>query len=76
MRRSVIGFVQASSRFASLKLRVEGGKINLITAYAPHSGYPYAERQRFFTELGDFENKLSAHGPNLILGDMNARLYS
>ena len=69
-------FFQANSRFASLKLRVEGGKINLITAYVPNNGYPYVERQKSFTELGDFENRLSAHGPNPIYGDMNAPLYS
>ena len=75
MRKYVVSFTQPSSRFASLKIRVKGGKINLITAYAPHNGYPYADRQRFFSELGDFENRLSGHGPNFVFGDMNSRLY-
>lgn len=38
--------------------------------------YPDVERQSFFTTPGDFENKLSGHGPNLVYGDMNARLYN
>ena len=36
LRKSVIGFCQASSRIASLKLRVQGGKAVLFSAYAPH----------------------------------------
>ena len=32
MRKYVVSFTQPSSRFASLKIRVKGGKINLITA--------------------------------------------
>ena len=75
MRRHVVSFMQADARYASLKLRVVGGKVNLITAYAPHAGHPYAERQTFFNELGDFEHRLSRHGPNIIMGDMNSRIY-
>ena len=60
---------------SSVKLRVQGGKAAFISTYAPHSGKPYDERQRFYHELGVFVNKTTAHGPKFVLGDFNARLY-
>eukprot|EP00959_Pyramimonas_sp_CCMP1952_P015781 333843-Pyramimonas_sp.AAC.2 len=63
LRRSVVGFRQASSRMASLKLRVVGDKILVCSAYAPHSGKPPSERQTFFQELNTFLGSLSCHGP-------------
>ena len=47
-RSSVIGFCQAHERYAALKLRSSGGKIAIITAYAPYYGHPYDERLDFF----------------------------
>ena len=75
VRRSVVAFRQATSRLASLKLRIVGGKAAVVSAYAPHSGKDFLKRQSFFNELSDFVRKLSAHGPKLIMGDMNARLH-
>lgn len=74
IRRSVIGFTQASARMASLKLRVLGGKMAVFCAYAPHSGYPFDVRQQFFHEIGEFVQKVSTHGPKMVCGDWNARL--
>ena len=74
-RRSVVGFCQATARMASLKLRVSGGKAVLVSAYVPHSGYNFAERQSFYHDLSEFAAKLSSHGPKIIFGDFNARLY-
>ena len=51
MRKSVVSFCQASPRMASLKIRIQGGKMNIVTAYAPHSGYEYSERQQYFHSL-------------------------
>ena len=75
LRRSVVGFCQASSRMASLKIRIIGGKAAFISAYAPHSGKTYVERQTFYNELGEFIAKTTSHGPKFVLGDFNARLY-
>ena len=74
LRRSVVGFCQASSRMASLKLRVQGGKAAFISAYAPHSGKRFDERQQFFQEVSDFLSQTSCHGPKFLMGDLNARL--
>ena len=76
VRKSVVSFCQASSRMASLKIRIQGGKMNVLTAYAPHTGYDFSDRQIFFFALAEFVNKQSAHGPKLICGDFNARLFT
>ena len=75
MQKSVVSFCQDSSRMAALKIRVRGGKMSIITAYAPHSGYDFADRQSFFHSLSEFVHKQSVHGPKLVFGDLNARLF-
>ena len=54
VRSSIIGFCQAHERYAALKLRSTGGKIAIITAYAPHAGYSLDKRLDFFHRLGGF----------------------
>ena len=73
-RRSIISYLQCSSRIAAIKVKVEGGGVALVSAYAPPNTKPHDERQQFYTELGDVTNKLSVHGPKILLGDFNARL--
>ena len=64
-RRSVLGFNQFSDRIASLKLKVLGGQMTILTAYAPHSGHDYAIRRSFFDVLMDFMRCLKCYGPNI-----------
>ncbi|CAE8714752.1 unnamed protein product [Polarella glacialis] len=71
VRCSVIGFRQASSRMASLQLRVRGGKIVIGSVYAPHSGKSPDERRQFFHDLSVFLTGMSSHGPKFVLGDFN-----
>ena len=75
IRRSVIGFLQASPRYASLKIRVSGGKLVITSAYSPHSGKPYTDRQAFYDELSAHIANQSFHGFQMVLGDFNARLH-
>ena len=75
LRKSIVGFVQASARMASLKIRIPGGKMAIFSAYAPQSGRHYDERQEFFQNLASFVKSTSSHGPKIICGDFNARLY-
>ena len=56
-------------------LCVTGGKIIVCSAYAPHSGKSFADRRRFYSNLGTFLASESRHGPALVLGDFNARLH-
>ena len=75
VRRSVYSFRQHSSRIVSLRLRVLGGKALVVSAYTPHSGYSYDIRQNFFHELQEYVQGQSCHGPKLVYGDFNSRLY-
>ena len=54
---------------------MRGGKIALISAYAPHSGHPFDVRQTFFEDLGDMISNTSVNGLKLVAGDLNARLH-
>ena len=47
----------------------------LISAYAPHSGYSFDQRQLFFEQLGDMIKNTSVNGMKLVAGDLNARLH-
>lgn len=75
-RQSLISFKQISNRLASVKVRVEGGKAVFFSAYAPQSGRPFDERQAFFQMVADAYEKTSSHGPKIMLGDWNAKLYT
>ena len=75
VRSSLINFCQHNSRLCYLKLKIKGGKLAIISAYAPHAGHPFDERQRFFDDLGDMHQALSCNGGCIIAGDMNSRLY-
>jgi len=48
--RSVIGYTFLNDRLAILRVRVNGGNLNIINGYAPHNGKPHTfqERQTFF----------------------------
>ena len=75
LRCAVVSFRQENNRMAALKLRVPGGKVVFVSAYAPHSGKPYIERQAFYRNISSFASNLSSHGPKFLMGDWNARLY-
>ena len=49
---AVIGYELVSDRLANLRMKVKGGVMTIITAYAPHSGYKYIHRKKFFDDLG------------------------
>ena len=51
VKHAVMGFVQHNNRMASARLRVAGGSVSLISAYAPHSGLEYELRQDLYTKL-------------------------
>ena len=75
VKRSIFIFRQVSNRLANIKIRIPGGKMTIITAYAPHAGRPFDERFEFFQNLSELWLNSSAHGPKICYGDFNARLY-
>ena len=50
-RRFVITFNKYLDRIASLKIRVRGGQVYLVSYYSPHGGYEYVLRRSFFDNL-------------------------
>ena len=74
-RLSIMCFVQYNSRLASLRMRVPGGNITLICAYAPQSKISYDVRQNFFTDLQEVTSMAKCHGPMYCVGDFNARFH-
>ena len=75
-RSSVLGFCQFSSRICGLKIKIEGRKLGLISAYTLHNGYAFEARHNFFSELDSFYASISCNGGVMIIGDLNARLYT
>ena len=74
-RPAIAGFLQLSSRIACLKMRVAGGKLSMISAYAPHEGHSYDQRQQFYSELDSAYAHTSANGLRLVFGDFNSRFH-
>ena len=73
--KSIISYKLLSDRLAILKLKVRGGILNIITAYAPHGGYDYEERREFFDQLTKAWPAPNKHTTTIACGDFNARLY-
>ena len=74
-KHAVEGFIQYDERLASIKVRVCGGQVIFVSAYAPHSGHSFETRHDFFTRAHGFIHSQRCHGPTLVLGDFNARLH-
>ncbi|EGZ06726.1 hypothetical protein PHYSODRAFT_390533, partial [Phytophthora sojae] len=48
--------------------------VNIVTAYAPHSGRPLAEVDRFYADLSDTLDQLPRRNIAVVTGDFNAKL--
>lgn len=72
---AVAGFRLFSDRLACLRLRVKGGLLNVLSAYAPHSGHSYQVRKLFFDDLLSQWKPTGAHTCCIALGDFNAKLF-
>ena len=74
--QSVVGFLQYTNRVACLKFRVPGGKVGIISAYAPHDGHSFDKRQSFFEDLGSTYQRTSVNLGKFIFGDLNSSLFA
>ena len=73
--QSIVGFRMINDRLVSLKLRVAGGLLHVIAAYAPHSDYRYEVRKDFFDQLLSAWGTVGSHTCTMALGDFNAKLF-
>jgi hypothetical protein len=67
-------YKQISDRLCSLSLKVRGGILGIVSAYAPHNLKPLDERLHFFTELDYHFRRCSANIGKLVFGDLNSRV--
>ena len=72
--KSVVCFRGVSDRMATLRVKVPGGVVQLISAYAPQSKLPFALRYEFFTHLTDLVRPTTTHTSTIVMGDLNAKL--
>ncbi len=73
--KAVIGSKLINNRLAVLRLKVSGGMLNVVSAYAPHSGYPCEIRKAFFDNFGTAWPRPTAHTDTVAFGDFNAKLF-
>ena len=50
---SVVSVDRRSERVMILKLVIDSGLLNILTVYAPHTGKPEDEKEKFWNELFD-----------------------
>ena len=74
LRKAVYNFDCLCGRMAAVKVRVAGGKIAFITAYAPQSEHTADKRNAFFSKLGSYYESISVNGEKYVCGDFNSRL--
>ena len=72
--RRVKCYRQVSDRMASLRVKIVGGTLGLISRYAPHNAKLLAQRLQFYTELDQTLQKCSSNKGKIICGDLNARI--
>ncbi|KAK1946811.1 Craniofacial development protein 2 [Phytophthora citrophthora] len=64
-----------SDRVGVLQLRLpKAQRVNIVNAYAPHSGYPVAAIDSFYADLSTALSKLPQRDTTIILGDFNAKI--
>ena len=73
-KHNIKSYKQVSDRICSVKMKVSGGIIGIICAYAPHNLKPLPDRFGFFSQLDGAYRSLSGNLGNVIFGDLNARL--
>ncbi|OWZ09125.1 RxLR effector protein [Phytophthora megakarya] len=75
LRRFLHKFWAQSDRVGVLQLRLpKGQRVNIVNAYAPHSGYPIEAIDSFYAELNTALSKLPHRDTTFILGDFNAKI--
>eukprot|EP00959_Pyramimonas_sp_CCMP1952_P001620 33335-Pyramimonas_sp.AAC.1 len=71
---SVVCFKLSGDRLATLKIKVSGGILNLMSVYAPHAGKDYEIRKNLYDNVAKAWAHHGKHNITIALGDFNARL--
>ena len=57
-------------------MNAQGGVLDIICAYALHSGRPFKEKNEFFIQLSQYIRPCTSHTAVITLGDFDAKLGS
>ncbi|RLN58757.1 hypothetical protein BBJ29_009620 [Phytophthora kernoviae] len=64
-----------SDRVGILQIQFSGAhRVNVITGYAPHSGYPTVDVDKFYEDLHDAFHSLPSRNTTFIIGDFNTKI--
>ena len=67
---------QFADRIVGLKIKVLGGKMYILSVYAPCSRHDFVIRRSCFDVLSNFLRRLKCYGPKVLMGDfMHERLH-
>ena len=76
LRKFVSGYdIAAEGRIIVARVDLAPRGLSIISAYAPQSNRPEAERVAFYDELNEVMAKCQKKGATLIAGDLNARIH-
>ena len=73
---SVVSVQRHSERALVLKMVLGGCLLNVFTLYAPHSGKPDEEKERFWKEVFHLVSSISQNEMVVFAGDMNGHIRS
>ena len=74
IRSAVVAFKACDDRIATLRLKIHGGMLTVLSVYAPHNGIDYDIRHTFYHSLQDHIRRTTENSTSYVLGDFNARL--
>ncbi|POM72235.1 EndonucleaseReverse transcriptase, partial [Phytophthora palmivora] len=75
LRRFLHKYCAQSDRVGFFQLRLpKAQRVNIVNAYAPHSGYPVAAIDSFYADLNTALSKLPQRDRTIILGDFDAKI--
>ena len=75
-KSSIVAFKSISDRIASLRVKVTGGMLTILSAYAPHEGdkYPFEVRHDFFSLLSKHTRRHNQNTVTMVCGDFNTQM--
>ena len=71
---AIVSFRAISEQLATLRVKVCGGVLNIVTGYTLHDGYVFEVRHDFFSKLSDITRRRGHYEESIVLGDFNAQL--
>lgn len=72
-KTAVITFHAVTERIGSLRLKVHGGTLTILSVYAPHDKHPFEDRHQFFSDVVAHTKSDTKHHATMVLWDFKAK---